>query len=278
MAVTNFIAEVWASQILEAFQETAVLAPTCADYSGETRMGNVIHVSEFTVPTVHDYATGTSGARTIDPDALTDAGLDIDLSSEKAFAFLVDDIDQAQAAGSMNQVTGEAVGALAEDFDTAIAAALLAGGTDGDPGGGTPTDITDGEGAYAMVLALRRQLSQLKAPLGDRYLAVNPAFSEFLLGADSKLSQADMSGSPAGLRDATIGRLLGFNVVETALLSPSLACAVAYHRSAVGIASQLDKTEALRDPKRFADIMRGLHVYGIKILRSASVLYWQAAA
>lgn len=269
IAVTNFIPEIWAAEILLAFQQLAVLAHTITDYSGEMRTGDKIKVSEFAIPTVVDYQTGTSGARTIDPEVLTDSGIEITLDRERAFGFYVDDIDARQAAGSIHgPALTEAGLALAEDYDSALAALLLASGT------AVTATVTDSTTAYQLVLNLRTQLSNLKVPPGGRTLAVNPLFSEFLLGADSKLVGVIDSGSPAGLRDATIGRLLDFNVIEDALLNPAAACAVAYHTSSVGGAIQMDKTEALRSPNRFADILRGLTVSGFNVLRPSSVLTW----
>lgn len=278
MSVKNFISEVWASQILTAFQAGTALVNTVRDYSRYARAGDggsTVHVASFTTPTLSSIYS----SRDITPQALADDGLDINLNNAKGFAMLVDDIDRAQAAGNLDQVTQQAVDALIEDAETYIASLLLSGGTNGDPGGtSSPTTISDGNDAFTMVMSLRRQLSQLKTPPAGRYLAVNPLFSEYLLGADSKLSEVDTSGSSQGLRDATIGRLLGFNVVESPVLSSDQACCVAYHQSSIGWVSQLDKVESLRSTAQFADIVRGLHLYGAQALRSDGVLYWQAAA
>lgn len=273
MAVSNFISQVWVAEILAQFQQAAVIPATINDYSDAgARLGNEIHVSEFSIPTVVDYATGTSGPRTIDPEDLTDSGLIIPLDNESAFGFLVDDVDAVQAAGGLGEVTASAVGALVEDADTNLGLALMTGGT-----ASGVTAPTDGNSAFDAVLKVRTALSDLKVPPGGRTLLCNPLFSQMLLGADSKLSEVNTSGSPAGLRDATIGRLLGFNVVENALMSPGKAAFAAYHQSALGWASQLDKVESLRHPSKFADIIRGLHVYGMKVLRPTAILTYQAA-
>jgi hypothetical protein len=270
VSVQNFIPEVWASDIGENWREAVVLAGTFTDVSSMTRMGDRIHITSFGGPTITDYA---GAGRVLTTESLIDAGQVLDLDNEKAFSFYIDDVDAAQAAGSFGQVTMDAGAELAEDFETAAATELLAEGAASSYGA-----VADGDAAYALVLELRRTLSQAKAPLGGRTLAVDPLFAEILLGADSKLSQADTSGSPQGLREATIGRLLGFDVVETSLLGDgSHATCVAYHRQSVAFASQLDKTESLRAPDRFADIVRGLHVYGVKVIRNPGVIYWQAS-
>jgi hypothetical protein len=47
---------------------------------------------------------------------------------------------------------------------------------------------------------------------------------------------------------------------------------VARHDSAVATAEQISKTETYRDPDSFADIVRGMHLYGRKILRPEALV------
>lgn len=274
MAVTNFISEVWAAQILTNFKESEVIAGTVnRNYEGDaSQQGNVVHITSFNSPTIVDYATGTSGARTADPEELQDSSQSLQIDQEKAFSFFVDDIDARQAAGSFAPVTADASAGLVEDYETYLATQMLANGTE------VTGTVDTGNAAFDMIADMRTQLSNAKVPGGDRTLLVNPSFSKLLLGADSKLVEVDTSGDARGLREATIGRLLGFRVAETALLSPGQAAAMAYHRSSVGHVLQLNAMEALRATNKFADILRGLTVYGSKVVRPGAVLYWQASA
>lgn len=274
MAVENYIPELWSASILENFKETEIIAPTVSrDYEGEAQRGNVVRITSFTTPTIVDYATGTDGARTINPEELNDSSQHLPIDQERAFSFYVDDIDARQSAGTFDAVTRDAAGGLVETMETHLADLLLSEGTDID--GGDSETVTTGDEAFDKVLQMRTELSRLKVPAGNRTLLVNPEFSRLLLGADSKLTNVDTSGDPQGLRDATLGNLLGFRVLESALLSPGQACAVGYHQSAVGHVAQLEKTEALRAQNKFADIMRGLAVYGSKVLRPTAIQYWQ---
>ena len=136
--------------------------------------------------------------------------------------------------------------------------------------------IGSGDDAFNVIKRLRTELSAspVKAPLGNRTLLVNPEFSAYLLGADSKLVEVDTSGDTQALRNATIGQLLGFRVAETSLLTPGPPTCIAYHRSAFGYVNQIDTIEAIRAQNKFADILRGLMVYGAKVLRPTAIRYW----
>ncbi|MFD2396359.1 P22 phage major capsid protein family protein [Prauserella oleivorans] len=215
MAVTAFIPQIWSAFLQTAFQEREVIASTLTrEFEGEAVRGNVVRVPFAATPSVVDYA---AAGRTINAEEATVTTVDVPVDHEDAFAVKIDDVDRAQAAGSFEPVMRAASGALVEKYETRLAEMLLTGGTALD---GSGTDAADGDAAFDVVMDLRQALSQAKAPLGERFLIVNPEFSRMLLGADSKLTSVDAAGDAAGLRQATIGQLAGFTVVETAILSP----------------------------------------------------------
>src|SRR5699024_9134875 len=118
----------------------------------------------------------------------------------------------------------------------------------------------------------RKALNKANAPMVGRVLIANSEFEGLLLGADSKLTAADVSGDNAGLRAATVGQILGFRVVTSDALPDADAPAfIALHVRAAAFVSQLDKVEALRADNKFADRVRGLHVYGGKVVKPAGV-------
>lgn len=136
---------------------------------------------------------------------------------------------------------------------------------------------TTGDTAFDVINRIRTGLSRNKVPQGNRFLAVNPDFSSLLLGANSKLTSALVSGDAQGLREATLGKLLGFTVVESALLGTSgVPSAVGYHQSALGYVNQIDKVEALRNQTKFADIIRALHVFGAQVVRPAAMVTYHS--
>lgn len=108
-------------------------------------------------------------------------------------------------------------------------------------------------------------------------LLINAAFEEFLLSDGSKLTSFDKSNMTDGLREATIGRLLGFDVVTSPWLDNTKPMAVAFHKPSVAYVSQVEKTESMRAEQTFADRVRGLHVYGGAVLRPKAIQVFKAA-
>lgn len=89
-------------------------------------------------------------------------------------------------------------------------------------------DTVTADNARAAVIAAREYLSKQDCPPGDRFLAVSPEFYSVLLNVDEFI-KVNESGTGSALRDATVGRLLGFTVVESNSLTGGTA--QAYHRS-----------------------------------------------
>lgn len=265
MAITNFIPSVWTAALLQRFASSQVVIPfTNQSYTGEVRAGNTVNITSITTPTIVDYAAAT---RSVTAAALTDARVQMLINQEKAFSFFVDDIDQIQSAGGFDDVTRDSGAALAEDAESYVIAQAIANGTSAGTLAVTTPDL-----AYAGVLAMRTALAKAKVPVSDRVLCVNPEWASFLLGSASKLTSANTAGSDGELRNGVLGNLLGFTVVETPLLANAgKPSAFAFHKSAIGYANQINSVEALRHQTKFADIVRGLSVYGAKVIRPTAV-------
>lgn len=270
MAIDNFIPELWEAMMLERWENQKVF-PALLDrhYEGIATKGNTVHISGVVKPAIKDYK---AAGRTTSEDAITDTGVDLLIDQEKNYDFFVDDIDRVQAAGSLEDYTNGAADALVEDADRFIASMLVLDGNV------LPySSITTGDNAFNVFAAARKQLNKNKAPGEDRVAVLNPDFAALLYGADSKLTEFQKSGDTAGLREATIGRLLGFRVVESNNLPESVRGesapqAVFFHPTAAAYVSQIDTVEGLRSNTRIADRIRGLHVYGGKVVRPEGVL------
>jgi len=167
------------------------------------------------------------------------------------------------------------------------------GGSAGDsigiqPRAGGATSATVGSGnanALQIVARMARKLDQQNVDTQGRWLVIDPVFKEILMDEDSRLFNADFGGS--GLQNGLIlNNLHGFRIYVSNNLpsigtgpsttggtnSSNYGVMVAGHDSAVATAEQINKTETYRDPDSFADIVRGMHLYGRKILRPEALV------
>ena len=284
MAITNFIPEVWNSQMLIDFREAATAAAVSnRQYEGDAAKGNTVKITSAVDVAIFNYkigqanggTTGSPKPRTTAAQAVDDSGMDLLIDQEKNFDFYIDDIDRRQAAGTMDAYTQSAGLGLAEDADKFLLklahdSALAANKATGK--GVAPADAAD---AWDILRDLRTTLNKLSIPLASRVAFVNAEFASLLVGHESKLTAVDTSGDSAGLREGTLGRILGFRVIETENLpvvdKPQV---VAVYSPTLAFVSQIRETEALRAQDKFADRLRGLHVYGGKVIRPKAVATW----
>ena len=137
-----------------------------------------------------------------------------------------------------------------------------------------------------MVARMGRLLDQQQVDTQGRWIVVDPVFMEILRDEDSRFLNADY-GESGGLRNGLVlNNFHGFRVYSssnlpsvgtgpsttgTANQNANYGVIVAGHDSAVATAEQISKTETYRDPDSFADIVRGMHLYGRKILRPEAI-------
>lgn len=274
MAISNFIPEIWSAKIIETFREDALFAGLAnREYQGDATKGNTVHIPGIVDVSVKDYK---ANGRTTTADEISDTGVDLLIDQEKNFDFYVDDIDKAQANTSlMNPYSNSAARGLVDDADKFLAEQLILNGT----GATVGAPATDATSAWNLLRDLRTQMRKAKVPNSDRVVVVNAEFAALLEENDAKLMAADTSGDTRGLREGTIGRMLGFDVYTSENLPENTQKqAVAFHKSALAYASQIEKTEAMRAENKFADRLRGLHVYGAKVIRPNAVFHWTEAA
>ncbi len=157
------------------------------------------------------------------------------------------------------------------------------------PRAGGATDTTPADGTtfpLTLIARMSRKLDQQNVDSANRWLVVDPVFVELLKDEDSRLFNADFGGNTGGLQNGMVlNNLHGFKVymsnnLPTVGTGPGTNAAsntsnygviVAGHSSAIATAEQINKTETYRDPDSFADIVRGMHLYGRKILRPEAI-------
>ena len=138
-----------------------------------------------------------------------------------------------------------------------------------------------------VVARMKRLLDQNQVDSAGRWLCVDPVFMELLADEDSRFLNADYGDSGALRNGLVLNNFHGFRVYTSSNLpavgtgpgtsgaanqNANFGVIVAGHDSAVATAEQINKTETYRDPDSFADIVRGMHLYGRKILRPEALV------
>ena len=281
MSIANFIPSVWAADILRALDTLLVYANPAiinSDYEGEiSAAGDSVRINLLGDVTVKSYTRDTD----IDtPEALTDAQLTLTVDQAKYFNFAVDDIDRRQAQGDLRaEAARRAAYGLRKVMDSFVAGLYTEIASTQFTGDDT-TPIADfdsnSDRAYNKLVDLGTLLNNTDTPEDGRFVVIPPWYEGYLqkdprftsYGTNGNRDQL-LNGTQAG-ENGLIGRAAGFDVYRSNQV-PNTASAkykiIAGHRSAWSRAQQILETEAYRPERRFADALKGLHVYGAKVVR-----------
>ena len=131
------------------------------------------------------------------------------------------------ATFSLTSLESEVIRPMAESVVDGVTAPLVTEFNAVAVDAGVPLLLADGSNALDVLIELRAVLNDRKVPMGDRYFAVTPQAEAAFLRLE-QLQKVNESGSDGVLREATLGRLMGFTIVA----DPNLTKSVAYHRDA----------------------------------------------
>ena len=286
-----FLPKVYSKQVLNFFRKSSVAeAITNTDYAGEiSGYGDTVRIIKEPVITVYQYERGADVTKT----ALTDQEVSLVVDTANAFKFIVDDIETNMSHVNFRDVaTSSAAYALRDAFDEGVIATMFAGVSAATPnhilGSDSATDLAagtfDGTGnldigfgssehdPIDVLSRMARLLDEQNIPEEGRWFLASPEFYEILVQSSSKLLSVDYNAGQGSIRNGLVssGKLRGFDMYKTnniAATSNAAGQCLAGHMSATATAQTITSTEVIRDPDSFGDIVRGLHVYGAKVLR-----------
>ncbi len=274
MALDQFIPSIWASRILEGLEKQLIFGQPAVigrDYQGEIRAyGDTVHVHSFSDLTIGDYQKNVT---TLNYELLSDARVTLVIDRSKYFAFRVDDVDAAQMHPKIiNQASGRAAYQLAELADRHIASQFA----EAAPANVTVASAFDSSNVYAKFVELSVAMDEGNVPDEGRFAIVPPAVvglmlqNPQLLGAKTDAPLNGEIGSVAGIR------ILKSNNVPVTSGTPDVHHVVAGVAEAWTHAEQIASVEALRLEGSFSDAVRGLHLYGSKVLQPELLFDLQA--
>lgn len=272
MTITTFVPEVWAAELLEAVQKSLVYGSPDVintDYEGEiAQSGDTVHINSFSDPTISTYTPGG----TLTYEDLTTADQTLIVDQSKSFSFKIDDVDKRQAAGPVMPKAMERAGYKLRDVVDQYIEALFAGAQSANALGTVAVPAGNPTYAYDNVLIpLRVKLDEANVPTEGRFVVLPPWMHGRLL-RDDRFVRADAAGGSIGgvQGNGTVGTAAGF-VVKTSNNSANTTGddyrVSAGVPSAITLATQITMVEALRLQTTIADAVRGLLLYGAKLVR-----------
>lgn len=268
--INDFIPEVWSANILESLRASLVYGQPGVinrDYEGDiAAAGDTVHITSFSDPTVRSYTSESN----ITVDSVTDTERALTIDQAKYFAFDVDDVQRRQALpGWVASVTAGAGYKLAEAADSFLSSTMYtAVNQTGNDYGAFVADISDAT-AYNLFVELRTILNRDNVPASGRFAVVPPELTGALL-KDSRFINASAAGTTDGLRNGLVGAIAGFTVYESnSVPEPTSGtyAVIAGHPIATTYAEQIASVESQRRELRFGDVVKGLHLYGAKVVR-----------
>lgn len=277
MSFADFIPEVWSGELLLNFYRKLVYANLVSrDYEGEvSRAGDTVHINTLSAVKISPYVPGTT---TITVDDLSTTSQELKIDQANYFAFGVDDIDKRQAASSSNLVSAATENAgfgFAKEVEEYIVD-LYSGVDSGNDLG--PVDLADGDDAYDLLIDMRTKCAEVDMPDVGRWCVVPPWVAGLLLNNDKFVRNAALGEkSSDALLNGHIGRAAGFDIYESNS-NPVITSGGADYLvwagvpSAIGLVVQINEVEAYRSQTAFEDVVRGLQLYGAKLLRPDGIV------
>lgn len=300
----TFIPTLWSGKLAQKFYAATVFGEIAnTDWQGDiTGMGDTVIINTIPTITINNYSVGQNLAYEI-PAPST---ISLTISKGKYFGVNVNNVLELQAKPKLMDVfTNDAAMQMKIAIDSDVllgtfnqGAATNQGATAGKISAsfnlGTdlaPVTLTAAN-ILQQITALSSVLDEANVPETDRFLVISPTERQILM--QSNLAQAQFMGDPSSiLRNGKIGQIDRFTVYVSNLLpraavgkdyaGANLASALkrhaimAGHKSAITFASQIAKVESLQNPNDFGTLIRGLNVYGYKVVQVDGLALLQAA-
>lgn len=296
----TFIPAIWSSKLNVKFYAASVFASICnTDWEGDiSNVGDKVIINNIPDITISDYVAGAG----LTYEAPTPSTIEMNVDQGKSFAFQLNDVIKYQSQPElMDMFSNDASEQMRVAIDYACLRDNFNGGAAANKGAtagvkssaynlGTDTaPVTlSVNNVLTTLLSLAAVLDEQNVPESDRWLVIDPLTRTLLMG--SNLAQAQFMGDPKSMvRNGMIGMIDRFTVYVSNQLPragaglswPTKAdpngaaqpgavarrAIIAGHRSAMSFASQMTKTETLRNPNDFGDLVRGLQVYGYKVTK-----------
>jgi hypothetical protein len=272
----EFIPTVWAARLLVALEEALIYgqANVCnRDYEGEIReAGNTVKIASIGAVSVNDYVRNSDIA---EPETLTDEAQSLLIDQQKYFNFVIDSVDRAQTnVNVMDTAMRHSAWELRKRADTFIAGLMAAEVPDENCiGSATTPEVPTRDSAYERLVDLGVLLDEGNTPTDGRFVVV-PAWFHGLLLKDDRFVRSGTGRGDVRLANGEVGEAAGFRILKSNNVpqtSGEKYKIVAGHSVATTYVEQILDLQTYKPEKRFGDAVKGLHVYGAKVLRPTAL-------
>jgi len=303
----NFAPEIFSQKVLKFFRRASVVEDiTNTDYAGEIEnFGDTVRIIKEPTVTVSSYTRGS----VVNAQDLADDQITMVVDNANAFAFKIDDIEERHSHVNFEALaTSSGAFALKRKYDANVLQAIsdgagIAGADDASLSGGltttnsalgtasAPVNVETDDAGINLMLLMARTLDDQSVPEENRWFVAPPIFYEKMFQAGNKIAEVQVTGDASSpLRNglAVPGTLAGFRCYKSTALNSTAGTdqvtltgvatdaseniVLAGHMSSTSTASHIAKTEVVRSTESFSDVIRGLHVFGRKVLRPEAVV------
>jgi hypothetical protein len=277
----NFIPEIWSGKLIENFYDATVLAAISnTDYEGEIKsMGDTVNIRTIPNINIKTYVKGQS-LQVENPDK---PKLQLVIDKGEYFACIEDDVDKVQTdVALMDMWSKDASEQMKIKIDQRVLTDLLPdvatinkGATAGRISGninlgttGTPLAVTKAN-VTEFIVDIGTVLDEANCPEGNRFIVIPARMAGLIKKSD--LKDASLAGdSTSILRNGRLGMIDRFTIYMShnlKLESGGKFNIVAGHKMGFTFASQMTNMETIRSENTFGNIVRGLQVYGYKVVK-----------
>jgi len=300
----TFIPTLWSGKLAQKFYAATVFGEIAnTDWQGDiTGMGDTVIINTIPTITINNYEIGQNLAYEI-PAPST---ISLTINKGKYFGVNVNNVLELQAKPKLMDVfTNDAAMQMKIQIDQDVlggtfnqGASYNQGATAGKISGAFDLGTDDVPVTLSAlnilqnITALSSVLDEANVPETDRFLVISPTERQILM--QSNLAQAQFMGDPSSiLRNGKVGMIDRFTVYVSNLLPRAAAgenwvggadvgtakrhAIMAGHKSAITFASQIAKVESLQNPNDFGTLIRGLNVYGYKVVQADGLALLVAA-
>lgn len=269
MAITQMLPSIWSARILGKLEKALVYAQPGVvrrDFEGEIRAdGDRVHFHSFADLTIGTYVKDST---TLTYENLTDSRVTLLVDQAKYFAFRVDDINAAQMRPKIIDAAADRASYQLAQVADAYVASLYTGSSSSNPDNIIEVTQATAANVYSKFVGLAQRMDENNLPAEGRYAIIPPWIKALLLQDNTFVTQAN----PSSVLNGSIGMVAGINLLVSNNVPVTGTPTDDYHimagvENAIGYAEQIANVEGLRLEGSFADGVRGLHLYGAKVLQ-----------